>query len=235
MTDTGIYKVLKRLGFSRKKAQYFIHSPDPEYRAKWQRILDAYQEAVVNPEEVVLLFQDELTYFRRADIHLTWQAEGQPQRHNHKTGNNTQARVGAVLNALTGQVLFLQRYKVGMLELAKLYALVRETYPDVRRIYLVQDNWPVHNSSSVLAAAQHNNLTLLFLPIYASWLNPIEKLWRWLKQDVIHSHRLSHEFKRLRNQVAEFLAQFANGSAQLLYYVGLLSKEELDDISVFNC
>ncbi len=235
VTDPGIYKVLKRLGFSRKKALYFIQSPDPEYRAKWQRILAAYREAVEQPEAVVLLFQDELTYLRRAVIQPTWQTRGRTRRHRHKTGNNTQARIGAVLNALTGQVLFLQRSKVGKEELAKLYALVRQAYPQAERIYLVQDNWPVHYSPTVLAAAREHDLTLLFLPTYASWLNPIEKLWRWLRQDVLHSHELSHDFKQLRRQVAEFLSRFAHGSLQLLHYVGLLSKSELNTNSVFNC
>ena len=236
VSDAGIYKVLKRLGFSRKKALAFVQSPDPEYRAKWQQVLSAYQEAVENPDEVVILFQDELTYYRRADIHHTWQGSGRPRRHPHRSGNNTQARVTAVLNALTGQILFLQRSKVGKKELAAFYAMVRAAYPNARRIYLVQDNWPVHKLPEVTTAAAAANLTLLFLPTYASWLNPIEKLWRWLRQDVLHSHSLSHDFKRLRREVARFLQQFASGSRQLLHYVGLLSKRELDDhVSVFNC
>lgn len=204
-SDAGIYKVLKRLGFSRKKALAFVQSPDPEYRAKWQRVLAAYQEALTHPEEVILLFQDELTYFRRAEIRHTWQGSGRPRRHRHKPGANTQARVTAVLNALTGQVLFLQRYKVGKKELAAFYAMIRTAYPDAQRIYLVQDNWPVHKVADVLAAAKTNRLSLLFLPTYASWLNPIEKLWRWLRQDVIHNHPLSHNFKELRRQVVAFL------------------------------
>lgn len=234
-SDAGISKVLKRLGFSRMKALHFIQSPDPEYRAKWQRILAAYADAVAHPDKVVLLFEDELTYLRRATIQPTWQVRGQARRHHHQTGNNTQARIGAVLNALTGQVLFLQRSKVGKKELALLYALLRQAYPQAERIYLVQDNWPVHYSPTVLDAAQQHDLTLLFLPTYASWLNPIEKLWRWLRQDVLHNHDLSHDFKRLRQQVVDFLTQFANGSRHLLYYVGLLSKDELDSFSVFIC
>ena len=235
VSDVGVYKVLKRLGFSRKKALRFIHSPDPAYRAKWQQVLAAYQEAVTHPEQVVLLFQDEFTYYRRADIHRTWQGSGRPRRHHHKTGANTKARVTAVLNALTGQVLFLQRSKVGKKELIDFYAMVRAAYPDAQRIYLVQDNWPVHKLPEVVAAAEANNLTLLFLPTYASWLNPIEKLWRWLRQDVLHSHQLSHDFKALRQEVEAFLSPFANGSYQLLHYVGLLSQDELEAVSVFNC
>jgi transposase len=53
-------------------------------------------------------------------------------------------------------------------------------------------------------------------------LNPIEKLWRWLKQDVLHLHRLSSTWQALKQLVAEFLDQFDQGSNDLLSYVGLL-------------
>jgi transposase len=232
----GIYKVLKRLGFSRKMALHFIQSPDPEYRFKWQRILAAYQEAVMNPDEVVLLFQDEFTYFRQAQIKPTWQQQGREQRrHHHKMGANTKARITATLDAVTGKVVFLQRQKIGKKELASFYAQVRSAYPDATRIYVVQDNWPVHKLPGVVQAAHDQRLSLLFLPTYASWLNPIEKLWRWLRQDVIHSHQQSCHFKTLRKQVVSFFKQFAAGSYKLLHYVGLFTKEELDSVSVLNC
>ena len=67
----------------------------------------------------------------------------------------------------------------------------------------------------------------LFLPTYASWLNPIEKLWRWLRQDVLHDHDEAKTFKRLRQRVSDWLAQFAHRSLDLLYYVGILTKDEL--------
>lgn len=145
-TDAGIYKVLKRLGFSRKKALYFIHSPDPAYRSKWEQILRAYQEAVTQPEEVIVLFQDEFTYYRRTDIRQSWQRRG-------RAGANTKARITAVLNALTGQVLYRQRHKIGQKELIEFYAQIRAAYPHLQRIYLVQDNWPIHKLPAVLQAA----------------------------------------------------------------------------------
>lgn len=235
-TDAGIYKVLKRLGFSRKKALEFIRSPDPEYRFKWQRILAAYQEAVTNPGKVVLLFQDEFTYYRTAKLQKTYHRQGKRQRrHYHQTGANTKARVTAVLDALTGRVLFRQRNKIGRKELADFYRQIRAAYPDAQTIYLVEDNWPIHKLPDVLQAAKKNNLSLLFLPTYASWLNPIEKLWRWLRQDILHNHERSGHFKQLRKDVEEWLSQFKDGSLYLLHYVGILSKEELEAIPVLNC
>lgn len=227
-TDAGIYKVLKRLGFSRKRALYFIRSPDPDYRAKWQRILQAYQEAWCNPEQVILLFQDEFTYYRKADLRQRWLRQGRTTRHPHTSGANTKARITATLNALTGQVLYLQRSTVGREALAQFYAMIRAAYPEATCIYLVQDNWPVHRHPEVWQAVEQHALTPLFLPTYASWLNPIEKLWRWLRQDVVHDHRHAEDFKSLRNQAALWLDQFEHGSHKLLHYVGILTEDELD-------
>ncbi len=101
------------------------------------------------------------------------------------------------------------------------YAQVRAAYPQAEKIF-VQDNWPTHKVSEVLAALEQHHLTPLFLPTYASWLNPIEKLWRRLKQDVLHLHRLADDLDTLRRQVQDFLDRFTGGSDPLLRYAGLL-------------
>ncbi|WP_118840743.1 transposase [Salinibacter ruber] len=59
------------------------------------------------------------------------------------------------------------------------------------------------------------------LPTYAPWLNPIEKLWRYLKQEVVHLHQ-EENFAPLHDHVDAFLDQFADGSQHLLRCVGLL-------------
>jgi transposase len=236
VSEPGIYKVLKRLGFSRKQARNFIRSPDPNYRAKWQRILLAYQEAFIQPGKVIFLFQDELTYYRQPSLSPAFHRRGKGQPLAQQAPrSNTKTRLAAVLNAITGRVTYLQRSKVGNEALVKFYAQVRAAYPEAEVIYLIQDNWPVHKTDPVLAAAEENELTLLFLPTYASWLNAIEKLWRWLKQEVLHLHRLVNDLAQLRQQVCDFLDQFAAGSLDLLHYVGILSKDELDSMSVLIC
>jgi len=222
-SDAGIYKVLKRLGFSRKRALNFIRSPDPAYREKWQAILRAYMEAASQPDQVVLLFSDELTYYRQPSHAPAYHARGKTQPLAIQVaGYNTKTRLVAVMNAVTGQVTYLQKSKIGIEALVAFYAQVRATYPNAEKIYLVQDNWPVHLLSAPLQALQDHQITPLFLPTYASWLNPIEKLWRWLKQEVLHLHRLAHRLNDLRQQVLDFLDKFKTGSETLLHYVGLL-------------
>ena len=223
-SDAGIHKVLKRLGFSRKAARGFIRSPDPHYHDKWRAILQAFQEAVSQPEKVVLLLIDELTYYRRPSEAPAYYRQGKSQPKARKANRpNTRTRVAAALNAITGQVIYIQRSKIGKQALIPFYAQMRAAYPHAEKIYLVQDNWSPHKLPEVMQTLQANRLTALFFPTYASWLNPIEKLWRWLRQEVIHMHNLANDLETLRSQVIEFLDQFALGSDPLLHYVGLLS------------
>jgi len=222
-SEPGIYKVLKRLGFSRKRAMNFIHSPDPDYHRKWKAILQAFLEAVNYPDEVVIVFLDEFSYYRQPTLACAYHATGKTLPHAFQVvRSNTRTRLIAVLNGLTGKVTYLQRSKIGVQALQDFYQQVRATYPHAKTIYVVQDNWPVHKLPEVMQSMQDNHLTPLFLPTYASWLNPIEKLWRWLKQDILHLHALANDLETLRSQVRDFLDSFASGSDLLLRYVGLL-------------
>jgi hypothetical protein len=56
---------------------------------------------------------------------------------------------------------------------------------------------------------------------------PVEKLWRWLREQVLTLHRLSGDWDALRERVNAFLSQFAEGAEVLLHYVGLLGEGKL--------
>ena len=65
-------------------------------------------------------------------------------------------------------------------------------------------------------------IKILQLPTYAPWANPIEKLWRWVRQSVLHLHRLSHDWLQLKQRIRDFIQSFRKGSNELLRYMGLL-------------
>ncbi|MDE0085703.1 MAG: transposase [Candidatus Poribacteria bacterium] len=65
-------------------------------------------------------------------------------------------------------------------------------------------------------------MEVLRLPTYAPWTNPIEKLWRWVRQSVGHLHRFADDRQALQQRVMAFMQQFQGGSEKLLRYVGLL-------------
>ncbi len=103
----GISRILKRLKFSRKQALMFIRSPDPAYASKQAAIETALAEAAQQPGQVILLYLDELTYYRRpskAPAYAHWATINRwPWR---QPGSNTQTRIVGTLNARTGQVSY---------------------------------------------------------------------------------------------------------------------------------
>ncbi len=92
----------------------------------------------------------------------------------------------------------------------------------MKHLFVIEDNWNVHTHPDVQATlAELPNVTMAWLPTYACWLNPIEKLWKCVRQTVLHRHRLSDQWPELKQLVAKFFDQFRDGSEALLHYVGL--------------
>jgi hypothetical protein len=164
--------------------------------------------------------------------------------------DNTLTRFVGALNALTGQVTYSRASKITMSTLVQLYQDLRALYPAAEHIYVIQDNWPIHTHPDVLVALEKQTtrwpfyrpsnwptephqaarkrwgnlqlpIQIVPLPTYASWCNPIEKLWRKLRQEVTHLHRWANDVPRLREEAERFLDQFASGSTDLLRYVRL--------------
>ncbi len=247
-TLVGLCRLLKRLGIAYKRGRAHIHSPDALYNAKVQLMNACLARAREEPERVCTLFQDEFSYYRQPTLAYAYEARGPTQPLAERSyGRDTPFRAAAALDVVTGQATWMQRSKFDRQNLVHFYQMIRAQHPQVETIYLIQDNWPVHFHTDVLAAlepqtypwpwlvpdnwprepgpqAKHLNLPIqiICLPTYASWLNPTEKLWRWLKQDVLHLHDSSDDWPGLRAHVATFLDQFHAGSEPLLRYTGLL-------------
>lgn len=251
LTVQGLSQLLQRVGIHYKAARDHIHSPDPDYEAKLAYIDQLVGAARASEGRLVLLYQDELTYYRQPSLARAYEARGPRQplaQRSHAA--NTATRVAATLDAFTARVVPWQGSRFDIPQVVKFYQQVRLAYPEAECIYVIQDNWPVHFHPDVLVALEpqiqpwplyrprhwaedpspaavrrwgglHLPLQLIPLPTYASWTNPIEKLWRKGRQEVLHLHRWAAQLQVLREEFARFLAQYALGSLDLLRYVGL--------------
>jgi len=225
-TLSGVWRLLQRCGLRLRSARVQQYSPDPEYAAKVADLELCLWEARRYPEEVVAVFIDEMGYTRWPDPAPDW-AGTAPVADRQKANNGLWRLIGG-LNALTGRVSHLDNYIVGRAKVIEFYEQLVADYPGVRRLYVIQDNWSIHRNPEVLQAlAAWPQVEPVWLPTYAPWLNPIEKLWRWLRQDVLKLHRLAGDWKALRQRVRTFLDQFKDGSQRLLEYVGLLGNGQV--------
>jgi hypothetical protein len=229
-----------------KRARDHIRSPDPAYQEKRAHLARIAARVDADPAHTVLLYLDELTYYRQPSLGYGYAPAGSTDpRAERSTRSDDTTRILGALDARSGRVVACQQGRIGVPALRRFYRALVDAYPG-RRIYLVLDNWPVHFHPDVLAALEPQAspfpfprppswpaepspgtkrlglpIQLVPLPTYASWLNPIEKLWRLLKQDVLHLHRLADHLDRLRDRVLAFLHRFDDASPDLLRYVGL--------------
>jgi transposase len=222
LTRGGVSRLLARLGIRDRRGQEHLHSPDPRYRTELAAVAAARAEAAARPEAAVLVYQDEFTAYRRPSVAQAWHEAGGPGRPaelGHKA--NTARRLIAALDALDGRVFCWQRAHADVDTLIRYYKALARAYPRAQVIYLAQDNWPVHSHPRVVEALKGTTITPLPLPTYAPWTNPIEKVWRRLKQEVLHQHDFGDDWRALKDAVTAWLRKWAGPSPSLLRYVGL--------------
>jgi hypothetical protein len=218
---SGLWRYLQRHGLRLRSARVQQFSPDPDYADKLVNLEMALWEARRYPDSVVAVFLDQMGFTRWPDPAPDWAATA-PLADRQGSKQGLWRTMGA-LNALTGQVNYVDGYIVGRAKVIACYDQLVEAYPEAEQIYAIQDNWSIHKHPDVLEALkQWPQIVPVWLPTYAPWLNPIEKLWRWLRQDVLKLHRLAADWQAVRERVRQFLDQFAHGSLRLLEYVGLL-------------
>jgi hypothetical protein len=247
-TLPGLWRLLDRLGISYKRARDYLHSPDREYGAKVAYMQQCLEQTLSEPERYALLYLDEFGFERQPTLSwaYTERATALPLA-RRSYGTNTLCRGIGALNALSGQLTYEQHSKITVPHLSNFYHHLVADYSWAECIFVVQDNWPVHVHPDIIARLQaqtspfwptvpanwptspsrravqdHLPIQLVFLPTYAPWLNPIEQLWRWVRQDVLHLHRFCDDWLSLKQRILDFMARFSTGSTELLNYVGLL-------------
>lgn len=243
----GVYHILSRLGISYKRGRTYIHSPDVAYKEKMLYVSQALERTKQNPDTYVALYEDEFSIYRHPTLAKDWTERGtkKPLAHQGLGSDLTCFGIGA-LNAHTGDVVYHQVKSATVLATHAFYTAVCERYPHAKHIYMIQDNRPIHlhvrllealfpqkssfdkplppsweKGSTKIGKLPKLPIEIIQLPTYAPWTNPIEKLWRWVRQSVLHLHRLTDEWETLQQRVIAFMEQFKGGSQKLGRYVGL--------------
>jgi len=222
VTASGAHRILTRLGIVYRRGQEHLCSPDPEYRTKMGVTRRARAEARRSAGRVVFVYLDEVTYYRRASAGRCYAPVGGPgpyAEQGHRP--NTKRRVVGALDAVTGRLTYWQGAHAGVAQLVRFYARLRAEYPDAEVIYVAQDNWPDHFHPAVLGSLVGTPIRLLRLPTYAPWTNPIEKVWRKLRQEVLHQHDFGDDWAGLTGAVSDWLDHARADPDGLRRYTGL--------------
>ncbi len=102
---SGVWRLLRHYHLKLRSARVQHYSPDPDYHAKVAHLEHCLRHIAGAPEQLVLVFMDEMGYTRWPEPAVDWAAGGPtavPVAHRRGT-NNQQWRIIGGLNAWTGQ------------------------------------------------------------------------------------------------------------------------------------
>lgn len=81
---------------------------------------------------------------------------------------------------------------------------IEKAYPNKRKIHLFLDNARYYKNKEVLGYVKTSKIELHFLPPYSPNLNPIERVWKWMKEKVTYN-TYYEEFDDFKQAIFGFL------------------------------
>jgi len=200
---SGLIALLHRLGFSYRKPKAMPRGLDD---AKQQAFIDEYENLLntMGADEAVV-FVDAVHPTHQVRPAGCWAREDVVVAVEQTTGRD-RLNIHGAINLETGQTQILAVEKVDGPSLIKLLGEVERTHTAMRLVHVFLDNASYHHANVVKEwlAAAGRKIVLHFLPTYCPHLDPIERLWGVMHENVTHN-RDYKTFAEFRREVIKFL------------------------------
>ena len=186
---------------------------------KWPEILKLAEK-----KNAYILFGDEASFPQWGSLTYTWAKRGQ-QPVVKTSGNRRGYKVFGLIDYFSGR-FFCKGHDKGRLNSASYQSFLTEVLSKTRKhIILIQDGARYHTSKAMrqFFDKKANRITVYDLPSYSPDYNPIEKLWKKIKEKEIHLHYFP-TFDSLKNKVEEALLHFKDLKNEVLSLFGFYNK-----------
>jgi transposase len=173
LSQEALRQTLIGAGLSHQRTRSWKWSPDPDFKAKAERVLSLYRE---RPADGVVVCFDEMGPIQLIPHQgAGWAPVKRPERlrASYKRPHGVRYLFGDYdvhSDRLHGRL----RVQKNSGEVLAYYRQIRMRYDPQLRIYLIADNLSTHKTQAIRDWASHSNVELVFPPTYASFLNRIE-------------------------------------------------------------
>jgi transposase len=200
LSQSALSNSLRRAGIRWRRAKLRVHSPDPLYVVKRQRLAELQQLALAGqltsassahprsdepPKAARLAFLDSTDLHWCPDLGAVYVPTGrQRQVDSPGLANPWRALFGSLVYP-SGEGLYTIHERKRAAELHAHLHLLIDSEPEVFW-FVVLDNASAHTTTLIETfASQHQDrLELVYLPTYSPHLNLIERLWRLLRSQI---------------------------------------------------
>ncbi len=202
-----IRRVLQVARLSYKKVKKVLGKAKPWKRQAHIGQLQALFERVCRGE-ITLIYLDESHFHQDLDHGFTWSRRGERAwRVSTSPGLSERLNWYGAYDFTHGQCLIWEDGPCdGMATCDFLLRVVQWRQALGKPIVVIWDNAPCHVAKVVQGHAAELGVELVPLPGYSPDLNPIERLWDWMREEVTR-HHCHASLKELRVACQEFIAR----------------------------
>ena len=113
----------------------------------------------------MVVYLDEVTIYRQPSLARAYEARGAFQQLAERSHqSDTPTRIVGSMEHFSGRVVYLRASRIGVSQMVEFYQKLRHSYPDAECIYVVQDNWPVHDTPMCWRRCSRKALSTYELP-----------------------------------------------------------------------
>ncbi len=216
-----ICQLMKNIGFSYQKARFVSDHKDPKKRKEWieetwPSIIKISKEKEREiGEKPLVLFEDEASFAQWGSLSYTWAPVGKTPTIK-TSGKRKNYKVFGAIDYHTGQ--FFHKCYEGRLNSESYEVFIQGILDSTKcHIILIHDGASYHKSAAINQFYNKNEerLSVFRLPSYSPDYNPIEKLWKKVKEKGTHLHYFP-TFESLKSKVHQSLELFDNDAKEVL-------------------
>lgn len=215
--------LLKNMGYSYQKATFVSAKRDHEIRKVW--ITKIWPQVLKEAERKnsYILFGDECSFSQGGTLNYTWAKKGiQPEVKT--SGSRRSYKVFGAIEYFTGK--FFSMAHDGKLNSDSYTFFIESILEKTKKhIILIQDGAGYHTSDEMenLFCGRQKRLSVYQLPACSPDYNPIEMLWKKIKEKGTHL-KYFPTLDSLTNVVDEMLIKFEDSRKEIISLFGLYDK-----------
>lgn len=206
----GMRNWLQRYGFSYKKPALVPGKANEQQQREWLAQYEKLKQDL--PADETICFMDGVHPTHNVQPAYGWIKKGVRKEIPANTGR-ARINLSGVVDVITHKVLVQEDDMLNAEATIRFFRKLEDAYPTKSKIHLFCDNARYYRNKSVTEHLKTSRIRLHFLPPYSPNLNPIERLWKWMKECVLYN-TYYEDFEDFKSAIFGFFATLSTLDAE---------------------
>ena len=202
-TRSGIVNLLHSLNFTYKKTKLV---PSKANLLKQTLHVFRYRMlAIIKTENEIAYFIDGVHPLHNAISSYGWIEIGKEKHIKANTGRD-RVNINGAYSLESQDVVMITSESINAQSTIELYQKLEEKHPDKETIYVFRDNARYYANKDVQEYLETSRIKEIPLPPYSPNLNPIERLWLFMKKNLFYGQYYEH-FSDFKEAITKFFGE----------------------------